>query len=69
MSLTLSLIRPRSVKGMEEDVEIDKEGNESFNAEHVGTISVGALLNVIEWLKHGVSLFDTEVPRPRCMQP
>jgi len=47
-------------KGMEEDVEIDGEGHETFNAAHVGTISVGALLNVIEWLSHGVSLFDTE---------
>ena len=47
-------------KGMEEDVELDAEGHETFNASHVGTIQVGALLNVIEWLSHGVALFDTE---------
>jgi mannitol/fructose-specific phosphotransferase system IIA component (Ntr-type) len=46
-------------KGLEEDVRMDADGHEDFDKAHLGTISVRSLLDVMEFLKRGVSIFDT----------
>jgi len=45
-------------KGLEEDVREGPDGRD-FDKGHLGTISVHSLLDVMEWLKQGVAIFDT----------